>query len=285
MKKYNSILVALDLSSIDRTLIRNAAFLANVMQAEKVFFVHNIKKYEISSLFSEDLKDVDLDQIVGDELNEKVSDHFHGDTPWEVFISEDPYTESLIHYVVNKYGVSLTLVGNKNSSGGTGLLNSKLLRMLRCDILAIPRGTELSFESVWAGTDFSNASKKIFPLLEFFYLQKDSKITAAHVYEVPLHFSPYVSREEMHPKIEKHTEKRFSRFIEGVHFPGPLHQKIIPGREAGLASLLVRAAEKEKADLLVIADKGRNTFSSLVIGSTAEEVFYHDISIPLWVVK
>ena len=32
MKKYSHILVALDLSSIDRTLIRNSAVLADVMQ-------------------------------------------------------------------------------------------------------------------------------------------------------------------------------------------------------------------------------------------------------------
>ncbi|HLU92926.1 MAG TPA: universal stress protein [Membranihabitans sp.] len=285
MKKYSHILVALDLSSIDRTLIRNSAVLADVMQVEKIYFVHNIKKYEISSLFSDDMKDVDLDEIVGEELNEKVSEYFYGDTPWEVFISEDPYTESLIHYVVNKFGISLTLVGNKNRSGGTGLLTSKLLRMLRCDILAIPRDIELTFESVWAGTDFSNPSKKIFPLLEFLYRQCDTKVTAVHVYEVPLHFSPYVPKEEMHPKIERHTEKRFSRFIKSIHFPGPLHQQIIPGRDTGLASLLVKSAEKDKADLLVIADKGGNTFSSLVIGSTAEEVFNHILSIPLWVVK
>jgi hypothetical protein len=34
-----------------------------------VYFVH-IKKYEISELF-EELKDINLDEIIGDELNER----------------------------------------------------------------------------------------------------------------------------------------------------------------------------------------------------------------------
>jgi hypothetical protein len=36
-----------------------------------VYFVHNIKKYEISELFEEQLKDINLDEIIGDELNER----------------------------------------------------------------------------------------------------------------------------------------------------------------------------------------------------------------------
>ncbi|MBY5960269.1 universal stress protein [Membranicola marinus] len=285
MKKYNYILVALDLTPIDVHLIRYASFLASVVGAEKVYFVHNIKKYEISSLFADQLEGVDLDQVVGEELNDKVSTYFEGQVPWEVFISEDPYTESLIQYVVRKYGISLTIVGNKNQSKGTGILPAKLLRMLRCDVFSLPSVDDFSLNSVWAGTDFSNASRKIFSLLELFQKVRNSTITAAHVYEVPVHFSPYVPREEMHPRIVRHSEKRFARFIKSLNFPGTIQQKIIPGRDASHASLLVRAAERANADLLVIGDKGGNTFSSLLIGSTAEEIFYNNIQIPLWVVK
>jgi hypothetical protein len=32
---------------------------------------------------------------------------------WEVLISEDPYSEALINYIVNKYEVQLALIGNK----------------------------------------------------------------------------------------------------------------------------------------------------------------------------
>jgi AAA+ superfamily predicted ATPase len=33
--------------------------------------VHNIKKYEISELFEEQLKDINLDEIIGDELTKR----------------------------------------------------------------------------------------------------------------------------------------------------------------------------------------------------------------------
>jgi hypothetical protein len=53
MYNINNILVALDLSDIDDTLINYASFIAETLKVDKVYFVHNIKKYEISELFEE----------------------------------------------------------------------------------------------------------------------------------------------------------------------------------------------------------------------------------------
>ena len=102
MTEIKNILVALDLSDIDNTLIEYASFIAETLKVKKVYFVHNIKKYEISELFEEQLRDLNLDEIIGDELNEKVEDKFKSSAQWEVLISEDPYSESLINYIVNK---------------------------------------------------------------------------------------------------------------------------------------------------------------------------------------
>ena len=112
MEKFNNILVALDLSDIDNTLIDYASYLADTLNLKKVYFVHNIKTYEISSLFEEQLKDINLDEVIGDELNEKVESRFNGKAEWEVLISEDPYTESLINYITNKYYIDLVVMGN-----------------------------------------------------------------------------------------------------------------------------------------------------------------------------
>ena len=135
MTEIKNIMVALDLSDIDSTLIEYASFIAETLKVKKVYFVHNIKKYEISELFEEQLKDINLDEIIGDELNEKVEEKFTSSAEWEVLISEDPYTESLINYIVNKYEIQLALIGNKNKSNGTGVVSGKLLRILKCNSL------------------------------------------------------------------------------------------------------------------------------------------------------
>jgi nucleotide-binding universal stress UspA family protein len=285
MTEIKNILVALDLSDIDDTLIEYASFIADTIKADKVYFVHNIKKYEISELFDEQLKGINLDEIIGDELNEKVEGKFTSSTEWEVLISEDPYSESLINYIVNKYEVQLALIGNKNRSKGTGVVSGKLLRLLKCDILSIPKNVKPHINNIWVGTDFSSASKKVFDLADILQSATAAMVRAMHVYNVPVQFSPYIPKENLDRKIENHLMEKYEKFIKKMEYKGDLTSEIIPGRENGVAEKLRSKAETSKVDLIIVGDKGRNTFSALLVGSVTEELFNQDLVVPLWVVK
>lgn len=285
MKKIKNILVALDLSAIDEKLITYASFIAERLQAENLYFVHNIKKYEISELFEEHLKDVNLDEVIGEELNEKVKEHFSASANWEVLISEDPYSESLIKYIVEKYRIDLTIVGNKKHEKGTGVLSGKLLRLLRCDILAVPATAKEKIDVMWAGTDFSQDSRKIFRVTKD--LQQDTKtlLKVVHVYSVPLQFSPYVSPESMAPKVEKHVRGKFDKFLKKLNYSENIEPKIFMGRESGAAQKILTNLRTSEVDLLVVSDKGGNTFSPFAVGTVTEELFNANLDVPLWVVK
>lgn len=285
MTDIKNILVALDLSDIDNTLIEYASFIADTLQVKKVYFVHNIKKHEISELFEEQLKEINLDEIIGDELNEKVEEKFTSSVAWEVLISEDPYSESLINYIVNKYEIQLALIGNKNKIKGTGVVSGKLLRLLNCNILSIPKNAKPVISNIWAGTDFSSASNKVFEVAENLQQITLAKVKAVHVYTVPLQFSIYIPKEHLDLKIKNHLEEKYEKFIKKIGYKGELTTEIIPGRDSGVAEKLRAKAESNKADLIIVGDKGRNTFSSLLIGSVTDELFNQDLEIPLWIVK
>lgn len=285
MKKIKNILVALDLSPIDDKLITYASFLAERLQAENVYFVHNIKKYEISELFAEHLKDVNLDEVIGDELNEKVKENFKASTNWEVLISEDPYSESLIKYIVEKYNINLAIVGNKKLENGTGAVSGKLLRLLRCDIVAVPRIAQEKINTIWAGTDFSQDSKKIFRVTKDLQEGHKTTLKAVHVYSVPVQFSPYVSPEEMGPQVEQHVKEKYDKFIKKLNYSEPIEPLILLGRESGAAKKILANAKTSDVDLLMVSDKGGNTFSPFAVGSVTEELFNSRLEVPLWVVK
>ncbi|MFQ3174836.1 MAG: nucleotide-binding universal stress UspA family protein [Flavobacterium sp.] len=285
MTEIKNIMVALDLSDIDNTLIEYASFLAETLKVKKVYFVHNIKKYEISELFEEQLKDLNLDEIIGDDLNEKVQEKFTSSAEWEVLISEDPYSESLINYIVNKYEIQLALLGNKNKSKGTGTVSGKLLRLLKCNILSIPKNAKPVITNIWAGTDFSSASKKVFEVAENLQKATDAKVRAVHVYNVPVQFSPYIAKEHLDTKIESHLNEKYDKFVKKIGYTGELTTEIIPGRDVGVAEKLRIKAVTSKVDLIIVGDKGRNTFSSLLVGSVTEELFNQDLDVPLWIVK
>ncbi|SDL35550.1 Nucleotide-binding universal stress protein, UspA family [Salinimicrobium catena] len=285
MKKIKNILVALDLSHLDEKLISYASFIAERLKAENVYFVHNIKKYEISELFEEHLKDVNLDEVIGDELNEKVKEHFKAPANWEVLISEDPYSESLIKYIAEKYSIDLAILGNKKHEKGTGVVSGKLLRLLRCDILAVPGAARESIKNIWAGTDFSQDSRKVFRVTKDLQEGHQVDLKVVHVYSVPVQFSPYVSPESMGPKVEKHVKEKFDKFLKKLNYSEAIEPLIFMGRESGAAQKIIANLRNSEVDMLVISDKGGNTFSPFAVGTVTEELFNANLDVPLWVVK
>ena len=284
MDKTRRILVALDLTEMDDHLIKYASFLAENFSPEQVYFVHNIKKYEISELFKDQLANLDLEQLISEELEEKVSQLFTADVPNQVLISEDPYTESLMNYIVQKYSINLVIVGNKSKNKGTGVISDKLLRLLKCDILSIPENASTKIDHIWGGTDFSKETIRVFERAEFLRKKTHARVTAVHIYSVPVQFTPYLDKEEMVPKIEKHTRDKFNKFLKRYQL-GDLETRIVRGRDASVAERLALEAEKAGVDLLIVGDIGGNVFSSLLVGSVTDELFDRSLKIPLWIAK
>ncbi|MDT0678086.1 universal stress protein [Autumnicola musiva] len=285
MKRIKNILVALDLSVMDEKVIKYTSFIAAKLKVENVYFVHNIKKYEISDLFEEHLKDINLDEVIGEELNEKVKVNFKASVNWEVLISEDPYSETLIKYIAEKYQVDLAIVGNKKNERGTGVVSGKLLRLLRCDVLAVPASANEKIDVIWAAIDLSQESRKIFTRTREIQEDNGSILKAVHVYSVPVQFSPYISPEAMEPKVEKHVNEKINKFLNKLEYPHSVEPIIFLGRESGAARKIQTKMLSGGIDLLMVSDKGGNNFSPFAVGTVTEELFNADLDVPLWVVK
>jgi len=57
------------------------------------------------------------------------------------------------------------------------------------------------------------------------------------------------------------------------------------GRESGAAQKIIANIRKSDADILVVSNKGGNTFSPFAVGSVTEELFNENYGVPLWVGK
>ncbi|RRO13356.1 universal stress protein [Flavobacteriaceae bacterium 14752] len=285
MDTFKHILVALDLTDLDNTLIRYANYLAENFDVDKVYFVHNIKKYEISEIIEQEIKDVDLEEAINDELQEQISNVMNENSNWELLISDDPYTESLISYITNKYHINTVLLGNKNGEKGSGLVGFKLLRILKSNVLWIPKLDSIDINKVWVSTDFSNSSKKAFHISSLIQDKINAKTEAVHVFNMPLHFSPYINSSKIETKVENHVQNKFETFIKKLNYSHKLETVLIAGREANAASKIRLEAKKHKISFLIVADKGANTFSNLMVGSVTEELFNRDLHVPLFITK
>jgi len=285
MNVFKNILIALDLSDIDTTLIHYANYLAENFDVDNIYFIHNIKKYEISEFLEQEIKDIDLEESISNELNDNVSEIMNDKVNWEVLISDDPYTESLINYITNKYHITTVVLGNKNGEKGTGLVGFKLLRILKCNVLWIPKLNTVEIQKVWVSTDFSASSQKAFKVSELIQDKLNVKTEAVHVYNLPIHFSPYVNDSKIEGKLEEHVQDKFDHYIKKLKYPHKIEKILIAGREANAASKIRQEAIKHKISFLIVSDKGANPFSRLLVGSVTEELFNRDLFVPLFITK
>ncbi|MDR9447781.1 MAG: universal stress protein [Psychroflexus sp.] len=280
MKK---LLVALDLSDIDKSLLKFTQYLTSILPVEKVFFVHNIKKHEITDLFKEQLQDIDIEQIISDELDEFIGNNFNSDVEIETMISVDLYTESLISYIVNKYSIDTVILGNKNSNQSTGVLPSKLVRLLKSQILWVPELKNFKINKIWIGTDFSNSSLRAFEMGYSIQKKSNATLEGVHIYNLPLHFSPYLPTDKIKVKVQEATKKRSARFKKKLNKSTKIN--LVAGRDANIGSVMGDMIKSEDVDLLIVSDKGNSSFSPFFVGSVTEELMNQNINIPIIIVK
>ncbi len=282
-KPIDQILVALDLSKLDEKLIQYASYIATIFQTEKVYFIHNIKQYRIGDLFEEQLESIDLEDIIEEKLTKTIQDHFDAKVEWEFLISEDVYTESLIKYTANKYQIDLVIVGNKNRYKGSGAITGKLLRILKTDILSIPEEVNFPIKKGIITTDFSNASSKAIKKALFLEEKVSLNLELLHVFKLPQLYFPYLNIEKSIKKVEVHIEKQFRKYTK--EYDDRLKTIKLSAGDVSVPEKIAQYAQKNKFDILFISSKGHNSYTSLMVGSVTEELFTHDLHIPLWVIK
>lgn len=285
MIEIDSMMVCLDLSDIDEKLVAFTRSICERLAVKKVYFVHNIKSYELSDDFREFFGEVDLSKEVESNIGEIVAEHFKGGCAHEILVSEEPNTEVIMADLVRRYDVKLTVLGKRMSAKSTGALGTKLLRILPCSILIFPEtATSFNLSKILTPIDFSDTSKQVLRLSKRLSDQLGLSLEIMHVYRLPTQYFPLISEGKAVKKAEEIVKIKFAELQKN-------HKEI-----AGVPYTLVRAAGKSiaerihlqllkgKHDLLVLGLKGNNPIPSLSLGSVPSELYNMDIEVPLWLV-
>jgi nucleotide-binding universal stress UspA family protein len=284
MIAIDSMMVCLDLSEIDETLVAYTRSICERLPVKKVLFVHNIKTFELSDDFREHFGDINISNEIEGNIADIVVEHFGTATDYEILVSEEPNTEVILADLVKRYKVNLTLLGKRMSDKSTGALGTKLLRILPCSVLVLPETASFSIARVLIPIDFSDTSVHALHLSKSLSDQLGLNPEIMHVYKLPTQYFPLISEEKAIRKAEEIVKNKFTDLQKR-------HKEI-----AGIPYTLVRAAGKSVAerielqlqkgnyDLLVVGLKGHNPIPSLSLGSVPTELYNMELNIPMWLV-
>jgi len=292
MDTLNNIIVGLDLSEMDDTLIWYTAFLCSNPSIERVTFLH-VKK-------ETDVPDEVLEGFGGRGSSENDTIHQHISMQVVQFFAQLPHvqTEVVIKegsplkellQLAKQHEADLFIVGRKLRLSGSGILPRKLLRNGRLSVLFVPETCEPKLEHLVVGIDYSDYSMlALDQVLNTALNRVGLKITCLHVYDVPTGYITLgIKYEDFEARMRGFAEEKFEQVL--TRFPELRERaslKLVKQEQGDeVAGIVLLEAKRARADMLVIGAKGKSAAALFVLGSITEKILDKDNDIPLMVFK
>ncbi len=292
MESIKNVLVGLDLSEMDETLIKFSALVADASDAECFTFVNIIKNLDIPDDVLKEFPDIKKNALREREkqLRESVNTHFKSKRQTKIdFLVQAGRGAKSILEITGKLDIDLIVLGRKMVSSGDGVLATRLARRASCNLLIIPEGKDLKMNKFLIPIDFSEHSKlAIEQAIEIANRYKDDiELIAQNVYSVPAgyHYSGK-SYEEFADVMKKHAEKDYAKFMKTIDAKGakinPIYSLDI---NDNMISDIYDLANEIHPDCIIIGAKGRTATSAIFLGSFAEKLISTEMKYPLMIVR
>jgi nucleotide-binding universal stress UspA family protein len=291
MNTLKRIMVGLDLSEMDDTLIRYTAFLCSISEIERVYFIHAEKSLDIPAEVLEGMPNgMTVDEKIRVAMEEKVRSYFGPESRVhiEVQVVEGSPLKELLHWSKIK-NIDMVLAGRKLHMRGSGVLAQKLLRTGRVSVLFVPENAEPKLNHIVVSVDFSEYSLMALErILNSALPRPEVRITCLHAYQVPTGYITLgMSYEAFDERMKGFAVDKFQQVL--ARFPDLADRATLrlvkQENEDDIGELVVLEAKRAKADMLVIGAKGKSAAALFVLGSVTEKILRHNDDIPMIVYK
>jgi nucleotide-binding universal stress UspA family protein len=292
MYSFKKILVCLDLSEMDDTLIEFAKFISETSQCEKIYFVNYIRDFNLPERVAKEFPGL-LKGALKDRQSQIVSkvesifpqpDHIEFKY---TFKKGQPAKKVLS--LANEKDIDLILVGRKNNLKGTGVFSNRLARRASCSLLIVPEGSKPTSHRFLVPSDFSDysviAMEQAIQIAE--RSKDDTEIICQNVFSVPVgyHYSGK-SFEEFGDRMQEYASKDYQQFISKIDLKGQDVRPIYTlDEDDDPVGDIYEMGVKLEVSAIIIGAKGRTATTALFLGSMAEELIQINSSVPLLIVR
>ena len=290
MYPIKKMIVCLDQSPLDQTLIAFAGAIAKVNQVKKIYFTNVIKNFGLPKEMLEEFPDL-IEKMVGERrtaMENTVHKYLDPQKGLEVsFVVKEGNLSKKILKLAEEKSVDLILLGKKATLVGTGVASQRMARRATCSLLLVPEDAKPKFTRLLVPSDFSEHSKTA---LEegIFWAKKQglkTELFFQNVFTIPSgYYFTGKSLEEFTDQLKAHAATNFKKFIRKIDTKGikitPIYT---PDQDDNPIQEIVATALAQKADVILIGAKGNTASTALHIGSLAERLIQYNNRVPLLV--
>lgn len=281
MKRFQRLLVYLPPITDGKNAAAWCETIARAANAKKVDFVTCLEDY----LPAHPPKNDDEEPLEAETSRlAALQKRFSAPTETEVFIETDDALKTLLNRLAEgDYDLIILPVNDLESR----LFAEKLARKSPIGVLAIPPDCPPRFSHILTAIDLSNLSTLCIEWTEAFasLSEDEGELEALHVIKMPRgsRVTMAISEEQLRTEIERTSREHLSSVI--TNSSGNAEAWLLTVSEHPLASVeLVRAANDNAVDLVVIGSHGRGALSVALLGGQTAEVI-RNTTRPVLVVK
>ena len=291
MYQLKRIVVSIDLADLDEEVVGYTSVIAEVMDADTVYFVHVARSLDLPDSLAKEYQSAlaPVDEGIEHQTQATVDRHFRSrpDTDTHIDVLEGRPTETLLKYAKRKEA-DLIVLGKPNRDRRPPLHLGKIAELSSCSVLFVPKGADLQIEKVGVAMDFSEDSNRA--LEQAFRIAQEGEgavVYGIHVYRVPNGFSKTgKSYEEFAQLMEQHARDDAAHFFkEHAIDETTCEMRYKLTEDAAIHDELQSFSEEKNLDMLLIGSQGRTAAASLLLGSVSEEMLHYENNIPLFIVK
>jgi nucleotide-binding universal stress UspA family protein len=292
MYEIKKLIVCLDQTALDATLVKFASFIAKANQTKKIYFTNIIRNLNIPKEVLNEFPNL-IENMVEErksQMREVVDKNFgiKEDIEFSFVVKEGQLSKKVLKLAHEK-SVDMIIIGRKVNLPGTGVISQRLARRASCSLLIIPENSQPKIDKLLVPSDFSDYSKDAMEeaILIAERYGKNSEIVCQNVFTVPsgYHFTGK-SYDEFTEIMKMHAEINFKKFIRKIDTK---NIKIDPvytqDEDDDPVEDIISKAKEIKADAIIIGAKGRTAATALFIGSMAERLIQLNDEFPLLVTR
>lgn len=275
MHRNQRLVVLLNRNESDSELIRFAAMFCSWETVHDVQFVHVLPR---------DLSDTKVAgyQTIVDELDQIITRHFAisvaAPPALETVVLSGPLTDRVLAHLVERQS-DLVLLGEGSAEQGRRSLARRLAMKATCSVLMMPNQSPTRLRQILVPIDFSKHSEDTLRVAVSLARLAGATCRPIHVY-----FNEAVVTFEEYDQILRGQERNaYERFIAAIDCSG-VEMRPLFVESSNVPHALLRSAEQEPCELIVMGTRGRSRSASILLGSVTDEML-RQTRVPLLAVK
>ncbi|MEZ5006571.1 MAG: universal stress protein [Chitinophagales bacterium] len=275
MTSFKRILVALDFSASDESLLKYTAGWCEKFNPEHVYFLNVQKNLAVPEKLAKYLTpgDKPLDEELRSEMAKRINQFFPNfkQYHYEFDVIEGNPRDSISHWTKVK-NVDLLLVGVKEESKGRGILPQQLLRNVKCSVLFVPEHSTFSLKSICVPVKLGS-QKDVQLDLAIDLVEEGGKVVASHFYSVPSSYHMMGGTGMLLDSIREESEMELDELIGSIKKENKKYE-VVKALDSVIDFSLTGAIEKNSkannCDLIIMLAGRKSMIETFLIGSETE---------------